>query len=51
MEEKFYEQVMDELNTGQKREGLWAKALVLADGNEGRTTARSEEHTSELQSH
>ncbi len=33
-EEKLYEQVASEIHQGQKRSGVWAKALAVANGNE-----------------
>ena len=34
MEEKLYEQVLREIEAGGRRDGLWAKALQKAKGNE-----------------
>ncbi|MEH6550082.1 MAG: hypothetical protein V7744_08870 [Pseudomonadales bacterium] len=34
MEEQLYQVVVDELRQGQKREGLWAKAIARSDGSE-----------------
>lgn len=39
MEERLYEQVVTELTNGHRRDGLWAKALANADGEEERTKA------------
>ena len=36
VEEQLYEQVVVELSNGQKRTGLWAKALANCDGVEER---------------
>ncbi|MFY0670163.1 MAG: hypothetical protein JXQ95_19180 [Alteromonas stellipolaris] len=33
-EEKLYEQVASEIYQGQKRSGIWAKALALSNGSE-----------------
>ncbi|AKO53503.1 hypothetical protein ABA45_14665 [Marinobacter psychrophilus] len=35
-EEQLYEQVIQELSHGEKRGGLWAKALANSDGSEQR---------------
>lgn len=35
-EEQLYEQVIQELSRGEKRAGLWAKALANCDGSEQR---------------
>jgi len=35
-EEQLYEQVIQELSQGEKRAGLWAKALADSDGSEQR---------------
>lgn len=34
LEERLYEQVVHELSNGQRRDGLWAKALANSDGAE-----------------
>ncbi len=34
LEESLYEQVVVELSQGQRRDGLWAKALAYSDGEE-----------------
>ena len=39
LEEKLYEQVVEELVRGQRRNGLWAKALVDSGGREEKTKA------------
>ncbi|MBA6413399.1 hypothetical protein H2508_09795 [Parahaliea sp. F7430] len=39
LEEKLYEQVVQELVSGQRRDGLWAKALANSDGLEGKAKA------------
>ena len=36
LEESLYERVVVELNGGQKRDGLWAKALADSNGSEER---------------
>jgi hypothetical protein len=36
-EERLYKFVLDEINIGDIRDGLWAKALAFSDGNEGKT--------------
>ena len=36
LEEKLYEQVLDELKLDKRRDGLWAKALAESDGSEER---------------
>lgn len=33
-EEQLYEQVLHELSSGERRSGLWAKALANCDGSE-----------------
>jgi hypothetical protein len=38
-EEALYAQVMGEIRSGVRRDGLWAKALVTASGNETEATA------------
>lgn len=38
-EEQLYEQVVGELTKGQRRNGLWAKALADSDGQEGKAKA------------
>ena len=40
IEEKFYEQVVIELESGERRNGLWAKAVADTDGKEGRAEAQ-----------
>ena len=39
LEEQLYEQVVVELSTGKKRDGLWAKALANSDGIEEKAKA------------
>lgn len=39
VEEQIYAQVVDELSKGQRRDGLWAKALSDSDGDETRAKA------------
>ena len=39
LEEQLYEQVVNELSNGQKRNGLWAKALANSDGAEEKAKA------------
>ena len=39
LEEKFYEQALKEIETGRRRDGLWAKALQKSKGNDGETQA------------
>ncbi|SOB75805.1 hypothetical protein SAMN04488490_1445 [Marinobacter sp. LV10R510-11A] len=34
LEEQLYEQVVMELSQGQRRDGLWAKAMANSDGSE-----------------
>jgi len=34
-EEAIYKYVLDEISTGVRRDGLWAKAMADANGNEG----------------
>lgn len=36
IEEQLYEQVVIELSEGNKRQGLWAKAIADSEGNEGK---------------
>lgn len=38
-EEQIYEQVVHELANGQRRDGLWAKALASSDGIEDKAKA------------
>ena len=40
VEEQLYETVVQELQQGIKREGLWAKALVLSDGEDNKAKAQ-----------
>ncbi|CCG95361.1 hypothetical protein MARHY1884 [Marinobacter nauticus ATCC 49840] len=40
-EEQLYEQVLQELSRGEKRAGLWAKALSNCDGLEQKAGCRS----------
>ena len=37
IEEQLYEQVVIELAQGQRRDGLWAKAMANSDGSEEKT--------------
>ena len=39
LEEKFYEQALKEIETGRRRDGLWAKALQKSKGNDGEAQA------------
>jgi hypothetical protein len=39
LEEQLYEQVVHELGNGQRRDGLWAKALANSDGLEEKAKA------------
>ena len=39
IEEQYYEAVVDELQQGIKRSGLWAKALAKSNGDEGKAKA------------
>ena len=39
LEEQLYEQVVQEISQGQKRDGLWAKALSNSDGIEDKAKA------------
>lgn len=39
LEEQLYEQVVTELSQGQRRDGLWAKALSNSDGIEEKAKA------------
>lgn len=39
LEERFYEQVVKELSQGQRRDGLWAKALSNSEGIEEKEKA------------
>ncbi|MDC0379116.1 hypothetical protein OAM79_01335 [Litorivicinus sp.] len=39
VEEKIFEHVAQEIESGHRRDGLWAKALVLADGHEAQAKA------------
>jgi hypothetical protein len=39
LEEQLYEQVVNELSNGQRRNGLWAKALANSDGAEEKAKA------------
>jgi len=39
LEEQLYEQVVQELSNGQRRDGLWAKALANSDGLEEKAKA------------
>ena len=39
LEEQLYEHVTHELASGQRRDGLWAKALANADGAEAKAKA------------
>ena len=39
VEEELYEQVVRELSEGQRRDGLWAKAIAHSDGSEDRAKA------------
>jgi hypothetical protein len=39
-EEALYESLLDELDSGNIRRGVWAKALAESDGNEARAKAR-----------
>ena len=39
LEEKLYELVSKEIESGQKRAGLWAKAIAISDGDEEKTKA------------
>lgn len=39
VEERLYEQVVRELSEGQRRDGLWAKAIADCDGSEERSKA------------
>lgn len=39
MEEKLFEQVADELSRGERRNGLWLKALSMSDGSEVRASS------------
>ncbi len=39
IDEQFYEQVVNELAQGVKKNGLWAKALANSDGAEEKATA------------
>lgn len=39
LEEQLYEQVVQELANGQRRDGLWAKALANSDGLEDKAKA------------
>lgn len=34
VEEKIYEKVLGEIESGQRRDGLWAKAISKSRGNE-----------------
>lgn len=38
-EERLLEQVVGELERGYRRDGVWAKALISADGDEDRAKA------------
>lgn len=38
-EERLLEQVVGELERGYRRDGVWAKALISADGDEDRVKA------------
>ena len=38
-EEKLYEQVLNELSQGKKRDGLWAKALAYSEGSDEKAKA------------
>ena len=38
-EERLYAQVVQEIEAGQRRDGLWAKALTLSSGDENRAKA------------
>jgi len=38
-EERLYAQVVKEIEAGQRRDGLWAKALTLSNGDENRAKA------------
>ena len=40
-EERLYEFVMKELKSGERREGLWTKAMVQASGDEKQTEIRA----------
>lgn len=35
----LYEYVLDELESGYKVRGLWAKALAISEGNENKATS------------
>ena len=39
-DERYYDMVLEELKRGEKREGLWLKALTVADGDQ--TKAKTE---------
>ena len=40
VEERLYEMVMDELDSGNIRKGIWGKALALSNGNDNQAKAR-----------
>jgi hypothetical protein len=39
LEEKLYEEVVNEIKSGYKREGLWAKAIAISSGDEAQAKA------------
>lgn len=47
-EESLYELVMAELKEGARRDGIWAKALVDAEGSEAKAESLYITHKSEI---
>jgi hypothetical protein len=40
VEERLYEMVMDELETGNMRRGIWAKAVAKSNGNDNQARSK-----------
>jgi hypothetical protein len=40
VEERLYEMVMDELDTGNIRRGIWAKAVAKSNGNDNQARSK-----------
>jgi hypothetical protein len=50
-EEKIYEMVLNEINQGIRREGVWAKAIAKSEGNENKAKSLYIEFRAQSLSH